>query len=150
MNQKRYIEFKYMSEMMTLYFNAQNIYYRTEYFQFNIKNNTISDKRIFFYETLQELDNDVKIYYNNQKLKSKYYNFLPLIKDKLYDLIEKSIQSNRYILYDPVSQKYCFDGLMRKYFDILYAINMYKFDNPDYDFENISNDYSFENKLLSY
>lgn len=44
MNQRVYIEHKFRSEMMILYFNAQEIYYCTEYFQFNIKNNTTSDK----------------------------------------------------------------------------------------------------------
>ena len=32
MNQKVYIEHKFRSEMMILYFNSQDIYYRKEYF----------------------------------------------------------------------------------------------------------------------
>lgn len=49
----------YRSEITGIYFRPCDIYYRTEYFQFNIKCNTIHDKREFFFETLKVLGSDV-------------------------------------------------------------------------------------------
>jgi hypothetical protein len=66
--------------------------------------------------------------------------------------IEHKFRSEMMILYFIwfSQSKILFWWINEKYFDILYSINMYKFDNPDYDFQNISNDYSFETKILSY
>lgn len=125
----------YRSEIMGIYFRACDIYYRTEYFQFNIKCNTIHDKREFFYETLKELDCDVRDYYEKTNLKSKYYYFLPFIKKHIYDYVQNCLSFNYQYAYDPVWQKGLFNGLMRKYFDILGFINSYKYENPNWDFE---------------
>ncbi len=43
---------------------------------------------------------------------------------------------SRYYAINPVWQKNLFDGLMRKYLDILGFINIYKDENPNLSFEN--------------
>ncbi len=126
----------YKSEMMSIYFKAREIYFRTEYFQFNIKGNTILDRREFFYETLKEFDSDVKEYCEKMNTKSKYYYFLPYIKNHIYNYVQNCIMYSRYYAIDPVWQKNLFDGLMRKYLDILGFINIYKDENPNWSFEN--------------